>query len=87
MEYLTEENMNTRNFTADERRRYYARLEVETDTNPPPTPNWTHEAFIAEFDTIGFAAPYVQARSKENGKLYIFTFKHNPRIYFNQQEA
>ena len=47
---------------------------------------WTTEELRAEFEVIGFLAPFVVAVRKADGKKGSLEFTHSPRFYFNWQE-
>ena len=47
---------------------------------------WTTDELRAEFEVIGFAAPFVVVRRKSDGKKGSLEFTHSPRFYFNWQE-
>ena len=40
----------------------------------------------AEFEVIGFMAPFVAVRRKSDGVVGSLEFQHEPRLYFNWQE-
>lgn len=44
---------------------------------------WSTEDLRAEFDVIGFAAPYVVVTRKSDGVKGSMQFTHNPRFYFS----
>ena len=43
---------------------------------------WTTEEMIRDFETIGFLAPYVVVRKREDGTKGTLMFTHRPRYYF-----
>ena len=43
---------------------------------------WTTEELTADFEVIGFAAPFVVVRRRSNGQLGTLEFVHEPRTYF-----
>jgi len=47
---------------------------------------WTTEELRAEFEVIGFMAPFVAVRRKADGKKGSMEFVHSPRVYFNFME-
>lgn len=49
-------------------------------------PTWDTDALRAEFDVIGFAAPFVVVRRKADGVKGTLEFTHHPRVYFGWQE-
>ena len=44
---------------------------------------WTTDQLRAEFEVIGFAAPFVVVKRKSDGKKGSMEFTHSPRFYFN----
>jgi hypothetical protein len=48
---------------------------------------WDTAGMTAEFDVIGFAAPFVTVRRKSDGKLGSLEFMHRPRVYFGWEEV
>jgi hypothetical protein len=44
---------------------------------------WDAVQLSAEFEVIGFMAPYVVVRRKSDGRKGSFEFQHLPRLYFN----
>ena len=47
---------------------------------------WTTEQLTAEFDVIGFLAPFVVVKRKADGVKGSMEFTHSPRWYFNFTE-
>ena len=47
---------------------------------------WDTEQLAAEFDVLGFLAPFVVARNRKTGRKGSLMFRHHPRIYFGWQE-
>lgn len=43
---------------------------------------WTTDEMTAEFEVIGFAAPFVVARRRSDGQKGSLEFTHSPRTYF-----
>ena len=43
---------------------------------------WTTAEMQAEFDVVGFAAPFVVVHRKSDGSLGTLEFTHSPRVYF-----
>jgi hypothetical protein len=43
---------------------------------------WTTAEMTAEFETLGFAAPYVVVRRRSDGVKGTLEFTHSPRTYF-----
>ena len=44
---------------------------------------WDTAALSAEFEVIGFMAPFVAVRRKADGAKGSMEFTHSPRFYFN----
>jgi len=44
---------------------------------------WETSELAADFDVLGFLAPYVAVRRKSDGRKGSLEFQHNPRFYFN----
>jgi len=44
---------------------------------------WDTDQLRAEFEVIGFMAPFVAVRRKSDGAKGSMEFTHNPRYYFN----
>lgn len=44
---------------------------------------WDSDQLRAEFEVIGFLAPFVVVRRKSDGRKGSMEFTHNPRFYFN----
>jgi hypothetical protein len=61
---------------------------VDINTNPVPSGErtWTTDELTAEFEVLGFLAPYVIVRRKADGTKGSLMFKHSPRVYFGWQE-
>jgi hypothetical protein len=47
---------------------------------------WTTDELRAEFEVIGFMAPFVAVRRLTDGRKGSMLFKHSPRIYYGFQE-
>jgi len=43
---------------------------------------WTTDEAVAEFDFVGFAAPFVVVVRKSDGVRGSLEFTHSPRVYF-----
>lgn len=43
---------------------------------------WTTDEMRAEFEVIGFAAPFVVVKRRSDGARGTLEFTHNPRVYF-----
>ncbi len=44
---------------------------------------WSTSELTAEFDVLGFMAPYVVVQRKADGCKGSLEFQHSPRAYFN----
>jgi hypothetical protein len=44
---------------------------------------WDATRLSAEFEVLGFAAPYVVVRRRSDGHKGSLEFQHHPRFYFN----
>ena len=44
---------------------------------------WDTEHLSAEFEVLGFMAPYIVVRRKSDGHKGSLEFQHSPRFYFN----
>ena len=49
-------------------------------------PVWNTSQFQRDFEVLGFLAPYVMVRRKEDGRLGSVEFQASPRYYFNFEE-
>lgn len=49
-------------------------------------PTWDTEALQADFEVIGFAAPFVVVRRKADGVKGTLEFVSHPRVYFGFRE-
>jgi hypothetical protein len=47
---------------------------------------WDTDQLRAEFEVLGFMAPFVVARRRSDGKKGSLEFTHHPRVYFNWTE-
>lgn len=48
---------------------------------------WDTDQIRADFEVVGFMAPYMVVIRKVDGKKGSLQFQHSPRYYFNWQEA
>lgn len=48
----------------------------------PGEKTWTTAELLADFDVVGFLAPFVVVRRKSDGKRGSLRFQHAPRIYW-----
>ena len=44
---------------------------------------WTTTELLKEFEVLGFMAPYVAVKRKQDGRKGSLEFQHLPRLYFN----
>ena len=44
---------------------------------------WETSELAADFDVLGFLAPYVAVRRRSDGRKGSLEFQHNPRFYFS----
>lgn len=44
---------------------------------------WETQELAADFEVIGFMAPFVVVRRKSDGSKGSLEFQHSPRFYFN----
>lgn len=54
--------------------------------NQPQGQTWDTTQLQADFEVLGFGAPFVAVRRKSDGKKGSLEFTHHPRQYFNFQE-
>lgn len=47
------------------------------------TQRWDREALEAEFEVLGFLAPFIIVRRRSDGAKGSMEFTHEPRFYFN----
>lgn len=48
---------------------------------------WTTDELRAEFDVVGFLAPFVEVVRKADGVRGTMMFRHDPRVYFGFEAA
>ena len=48
---------------------------------------WDTDQLRADFEVVGFAAPFVVAKDRTTGVKGSLEFQHNPRFYFNWSPA
>jgi len=46
---------------------------------------WDTSELTRDFEVLGFLAPYVVVRRREDGTKGTLEFQHSPRFYFNWQ--
>lgn len=44
---------------------------------------WDTDQLRADFEVLGYMAPFVMARRRSDGQLGSLEFTHSPRVYFN----
>ena len=44
---------------------------------------WDTQELQKDFDVVGFLAPYIEVKRKEDGATGSLEFQHSPRLYFN----
>lgn len=44
---------------------------------------WDTSEMQADFEAVGFAAPFIVVRRKVDGQRGTLTFQHSPRFYFD----
>jgi hypothetical protein len=47
---------------------------------------WDADELRTDFEVLGFAAPFVVVRRRQDGRLGSLEFQHEPRLYFNWKE-
>ena len=50
-------------------------------------PTWTTDEMTAEFETVGFAAPFVVVIRRSDGVKGTLEFTASPRVYFGWSEV
>ena len=48
-------------------------------------PLWDTQELQRDFEVVGFAAPFVVVKRREDGQRGTLTFVHSPRVYFDFQ--
>jgi hypothetical protein len=49
-------------------------------------PTWDSAGLRAEYEVLGFAAPFVVVRRRSDGAVGSLEFTHQPRVYFGWKE-
>lgn len=62
-------------------------LRAELSARYPGQNVWDATQLQAEFEVIGFMAPFCAVRHKKTGIKGSVEFNHNPRLYYNFKEA
>lgn len=73
--------------TDDARRAMVAAGQPAADQAADQGRQWTTAEMTAEFDVLGFAAPFVVVRRKSDGARGSLEFTHSPRVYFGWTPA
>ena len=68
--------------TESARREMIATGQPEADLNAADR-RWTTQELAADFNVVGFAAPFVVVVRKSDGVKGSMEFTHSPRFYFN----
>lgn len=79
--------MSTDIESEDRRRVLLAALEATGIPEAYDGPVWDTEELVADFDVVGFAAPFVVVKRKSDGVKGTLMFTHRPRFYFKFEEA
>jgi len=53
---------------------------ITMDTDPDTT--WDTAELQRDFEVLGFLAPYVVVRRRDDGRRGTLTFTHRPRLYY-----
>lgn len=72
--------------TADARRQMIESGQPAADLAADQDQKWTTDELRAEFEVIGFAAPFVVVRRRSDGQVGTLEFTHSPRVYFGWKE-
>jgi hypothetical protein len=59
---------------------------VAADLAADTGPRWDTEQMTADFDVVGFLAPFVVVRRKSDQVLGTLMFTGTPRVYFGWQQ-
>jgi hypothetical protein len=76
------EDMHMTDTTGQARRAMIASGQPAADLAADEGRRWTTEEMTAEFEVLGFAAPFAVVRRRSDGQLGSLEFMHRPRIYF-----
>ena len=86
-------NMGTHDETEEIRRDRLAAINRAVETNDPMTERkrleahygqvWDTAQLAADFEVLGYMAPYIVVRRKSDGRMGSLEFQHMPRFYFN----
>lgn len=72
--------------TAHIRREMIESGQPQADLAEDQDKRWTTDEMTAEFETLGFMAPFVTVRRRSDGVLGTLEFTHSPRVYFGWRE-
>lgn len=72
--------------TSDIRRNMIERGQPQADLTNDEGRKWTTQEMTAEFNVLGFMAPFVIVERKSDGKMGTLEFTHSPRVYFGWKE-
>ena len=62
-------------------------IQAHDTGNEPTDGEYTTDQARAEFEFVGFAAPFVVVVRKSDNVKGTLEFKHHPRVYFDFQPA
>ncbi len=48
---------------------------------------WNTKEMVAEFEAMGFGAPFVEVKRRSDGVTGFLSFQHRPRFYFSFTEV
>src|SRR5690349_20762914 len=68
--------------TAQARREMITSGQPAADLAADEGRRWTTDELRAEFEVIGYAAPFVVVRRRSDGLLGTLEFTHSPRVHF-----
>jgi len=68
--------------TSQARREMIAAGQPQADLAADEGRRWTTAEMQAEFEVIGYAAPFVVVRRRSDGQVVNLEFVHSPRVYF-----
>ena len=80
---IDETEIIRRTLVAEINSRPRSREELELDHGQV----WDNQQLSAEFEVLGFMAPFVVVRRKSDGKKGSLMFQHYKRYYFSFKEA
>ena len=68
--------------TSQARREMIAAGQPQADLAADEGRRWTTAEMQAEFEVIGYAAPFVVVQRRSDGQRGSLEFTHSPRVYF-----